>query len=91
MDPEDAGDPQEGRDAGVGGAGFDFLVSGAAHVGGEEHAFLGAVLSQACDSDAVADGAAFGVEPVVGVGKGGHSTNAWAKMIICQPGKPGLL
>lgn len=91
MHPKNMGDLEEGRDVGVGGAGFDLLVGGAADAGGEENRLLGSVFVQACDSDAVADGAAFGVEPVVGVGEAGHSTNAWAIMILSQPGQPGLL
>lgn len=91
MDAEDAGDPQERRDAGIDGAGLDVLVGLAAHAGRQEHAFLGAVLAKACDADAVADGAALPEEPFVVVGQGWHSTHAVPTMILSQPGVPCIL
>lgn len=83
-------DPQQRRNAGVDSAGLDVLVGGAADTGGKEDGFLGAVLAESCDADAVSDGAAFGEQPVV-VGQGWHLLYAEPTMIISQPGKPGLL
>ena len=78
-------------DAGIGYAGLDVLVGGAGDAGGEEHGLLGAVLPDAGDADAVADGPLLLLEPFVVVGQGWHSTHARLKIIISQPGEPGLL
>lgn len=56
MHPQCARDSYQRADAGVGRAGLDLLIGGAGYVGREEHALLGAVLSEAGDSNAVADG-----------------------------------
>lgn len=90
MHAQDARDFHQGADADVMRAGLDALVGGPADACGEEDAFLGAVLSKAGDPDAVADGLTLLEEPVVVIGEPRHSTNARAKLIISQPGKPGL-
>lgn len=91
MHPENAGDPQQRANPGIGLAGLDVLIGGAADAGREEHALLGHVLVQAGDADAVADGATLAGEPFVVIGQGRHSINVVPTMIISQPGKPGLL
>jgi hypothetical protein len=91
MYAQDAGDPHQRRDVRIRPAGFDVLVGGAAHLGGQEHALLGAVLVQAGDADAVADGAALLQEPVVVIGQVWHATTLGPIMIASQPGSPGLL
>lgn len=91
MDTEDACDPVQAADAGVCRPVLDVLVAGAGQAGRQEDRFLGAVLPEPCDADAVADGEAFLAEPVVVIGDGGHPVNAVPKIIIGQPGKPGLL
>lgn len=90
MHTQHAGDPQQCADPGVSVAGLDVLEGLTPHLGGQEHGLLGAVLSEAFDADAVADGAALLQEPGVVIGQGGHSTNLVPTMIIRQPGKPGL-
>lgn len=72
MHPEDVGDPQECGDAGVAVAVLDVLEGVAADAGGEEHAFLGAVLADPFDADAVADGASAFLQPGVVIGEVGH-------------------
>ena len=84
------GDPQQGGDAGVGSAGFDGLVGGATYAGCEEDGLLRAVVAHPADADAVADGASLTEEPLVVIGQRWHSTNAVPKMIISQPGLPGI-
>lgn len=91
MHAQDARDPQECADTGVGTAGLDLLVGGAGDAGFQEDALLGAVLAQPCDADAVADGAAFAGDPFVVVGQAGHASHALPKMIISQPGLPGII
>jgi hypothetical protein len=91
MHTQDMGNAQQGGDAGILGAGLDGLIGGAGHLCSEEHGFLGAVLSQARDTDAVADGAALCEEPVVVGGQAWHPTNAVPKMIISQPALSGIL
>lgn len=86
MHTQDMGDPQKAGDVGVGGPGLDLLVGGAADVGREKDRLLGAVLMDARDADAVADGATLPREPVVVVGQGWHAANALTKIIISQPG-----
>jgi hypothetical protein len=81
---------QQGGDVGVSRAGLDSLVRGPGYAGSEEHGLLGAVLVEALDANAVADGAALPQEPVVVIGQGWHSTNPMTKIIISQPGQPGL-
>jgi hypothetical protein len=83
--------PQQRRNAGIRSAGFDVLVGRAADTGGQENALLGAVLAESFDADAVADGAAFLNEPGVVIGQAGHSTYALPKIIVSQPGKPGIM
>lgn len=90
MHTQNMSDLQQRRDTGIGRAGLDCLVGGPGHPGGEEHALLGAVLVDASDANAVADGAALLQEPVVVIGQLWHSTNALTKIIISQPGIPGL-
>lgn len=90
MDTQNMSDLHQGADAGVRGPSLDLLVCGPGDAGGEEHALLGAVLVEAPDANAVADGAALPQEPVVVIGQGRHSTNALTKIIISQPGLPGL-
>jgi hypothetical protein len=90
MHTQHASDLQQGGDAGVGRAGLDGLIRGPGDAGGEEHGLLSPVLVEAPDANAVADGAAFPQEPVVVIGQGRHSTNPMTKMIISQPGVPGL-
>lgn len=91
MHAERAGDPQQRRDSRIHCAGLDVLEGLAAYLGGEEHGLLGAVLAESCDADAVADGAAFLVEPVVVIGQVRHSTNAVPMTIMGQPGIPCFL
>ena len=91
MRAEYAGDPQQRRDLCIAEAGFDLLVAGAGEAGGEEDLFLGEVVTHASDADAVADGAALCVEPVVVIGQAVHSVNALPQMITSQPGLPGIL
>jgi hypothetical protein len=91
MQAQDVRDAQQCPDACIGGAGFDLLVGGAGDAGLEENAFLGAVLVEPVDADAVADGAAFAGDPVVAVGQAGHASNALTKIIISQPGLPGIV
>lgn len=88
---EHVGDPEKGRDARVRRPGFHRLVCRAAYAGREEDGFLGAVVVQPADPDAVTDGASLAVEPLVVVGQGRHSVNAVPKMIISQPGLPGII
>lgn len=90
MHAQGARDPYQGSNAGVGGASLDPLIGGAGDAGREENAFLGAVLSEAGDSDAVADGSEVAAEPVVIVGRVGHLTHRLTKIIASQPGIPGL-
>ena len=85
MHTQHASDLQQGRDAGIGRACLDGLIRGPGDAGGEEHALLGAVLAEAPDANAVADGATLPQEPVVVIGQGRHSTNPMTKMIISQP------
>lgn len=89
MHAQGARDPYEGADAGVGGTGLDLLVGGSGDAGREENALLGAVLAEAGDSDAVADGSQVAAEPVV-IGRVGHLTHRLTKIIASQPGIPGL-
>lgn len=91
VDTQDVGDPQQCGYARVRPSGFDVLIGGAGHAGREVHRFLRHVLAEAGDADAVADGPALLKEPGVVIGQVRHSTNAGPKMIIGQPGKPGLL
>jgi len=90
MHTQNMSDLQQGGDAGVSRAGLDSLVRGPGDAGREEHGLLGAVLVEAFDANAVADGAALPQEPVVVIGQRRHSTNALTKIIISQPGSPGL-
>jgi hypothetical protein len=90
MHTQHAGDPQQRANPRVSVAGLEILEGFAAHLGGEEHALLGAVLAQSLDADAVADGAALLQEPGVVIGQGWHSLNMAPTMIISQPGKPGI-
>lgn len=91
MYPQYARDPQQRRNACIDGAGLDTLIRGAADAGGEEHALLGAVLADAFDADAVADGPALLEEPVVVIGQRGHSLHAGLILSASQPGKPCFL
>lgn len=91
MYPQHTRDPQQRRNARIDGTGLDTLIRGAADTGGEEHALLGAVLADAFDADAVADGPALLEEPVVVIGQRGHSLHAGSIMMVSQPGKPCLL
>ncbi len=91
MHAQDARDPYQGADTGVRRAGLDGLIRGPGHPGGEENALLGAVLPEAGDADAVADGSVFVTEPLVVVGQVRHPTHALPKIIASQPGKPGLI
>lgn len=88
---EDVSDPQQRRNAGVDEPGFDVLVGLASHAGGEEDVFLGAVLAESFDADAVADGASALVQPGVVFGELGHSSDTRRPMIVSQPGIPGFL
>lgn len=90
MQAQGARNPYQGADAGVGGAGLDLLVGGSGDAGREENALLGAVLAEAGDADAVADGSQVAAEPVVSVGRMGHLTHRLLKIIPSQPGIPGL-
>lgn len=90
MHAQGARDPYQSANAGVGGPGLDLLVSGAGDAGCKEDAFLGAVLSEAGYPDAVTDGLEVAAEPVVGVGQVGHLTHRLMKIIVSQPGIPGL-
>lgn len=91
MHTQNASDPQQGCDVGVRRAGFDGLICGPADSGGQEDAFLGAVLVYPRDADAVADGAALLKEPVVVIGQGWHARQAVPILVTSQPGEPGLL
>lgn len=91
MDAQDASDPQQGRDARVYRAGFDILVGLAGHAGGEEHALLRPVLTEAFDADTVTDSASAFDQPGVVIGQVGHPSDTRPMMIISQPGKPGIL
>ncbi|WP_434096898.1 hypothetical protein [Streptomyces prasinus] len=91
VDTEDARDAQEAPDAGLRAAGFDVLVRGTGDPRREEHGLLCPVLPYACDADAVTDGALLLKEPVVVIGQGRHPTNALPKIIVSQPGLPGIL
>lgn len=90
MHTQDTGDPQQGCDARVDQSGFDVLVGFSAHAGGKEDVFLGAVLAEAFDADAVADGASAVEKPRVVIGEVGHSSDTRRLMIISQPGIPGF-
>lgn len=90
MHAEDPRDLDECRDAGIAHAGLDLLIGGARDTGREEHLLLGEVEPQTADTDAVADGAALPEEPVVIIGQV-HSASVLPKMIIRQPGKPGIM
>jgi hypothetical protein len=90
MHAENMSDLQQRGNAGIGRAGLDGLIRGPGDAGGEEHALLGPVVVEAPDANAVADGAALAQEPVVVIGQGWHSTNPMTKIIISQPGQPGL-
>jgi hypothetical protein len=74
MYAQHAGDPQQRPDPRISPAGLHVLIHGAAHPGGQEHRLLGAVLAQARDADAVADGAALLEEPGVVIGQLWHAT-----------------
>lgn len=91
MHAQDVSNPQQAGDMGVGSAGLDLLVRGAGDVGGEEDALLGPVLAQSRDADAVTDGAALPGEPGVVIGQRWHARHRLTKIIISQPGQPGLL
>ena len=91
VNAEYAGDPQQRRGPGIAEARFDLLVGGAGEAGGEEDLLLREVKVDASDADAVTDGAALCLEPVVVIGQAVHSTYALPKMIISQPGKPGII
>ena len=89
MHAQGARDPYQGSDASVGGTCLDLLIGGASDAGREENALLGAVLSEAGDSNAVTDGSEVAAEPVV-IGRVGHLTHRVLKIIPSQPGIPGL-
>lgn len=91
MYAQHACDPQQRRDPRIQRAGLDVLIGGAADAGSQEDALLGAVLSDAFDADAVADGFAFCEEPGIVIGQVGHSLNAGVINIVSQPGKAGIL
>lgn len=91
MQAQHVRDAQQGADACVGRAGLDLLIGGAGDAGLEEDGLLGAVLPESADADAVADGAAFAGDPVVAVGQAGHASHALTKIIISQPGLPGII
>ena len=90
MHAQDPRDLHQCRDAGIAHAGLDLLVAGPCYAGREEDLLLCEVESYAADADAVADGAALYEEPVVVIGQV-HSVSVLPKMIISQPGLPGII
>lgn len=91
MNTQDVGDPKQRGDTRVRMAGLDVLKRLAPYPGGEEHALLCPVLTEAFDADAVADGASAVEQPGVIIGQVGHPTDTRLIMILSQPGKPGIL
>lgn len=90
MYAEDSRDLHQCRDAGIAHAGLDLLVAGPGYARREEDLFLCEVESHAADADAVADGAALCEEPVVVI-RQVHSASVLPKLIIRQPGLPGIM
>jgi hypothetical protein len=90
MHTQDMRDPQQHADAGVDVAGLDVLERFAADVRGEVDAFLGAVLAESFDADAVADCASAVDQPGIVIGEAGHPSDTRAMIIISQPTKLGL-
>lgn len=91
MYTQNSGDPQERPDAGIAGAGLDLLIGGARQAGRQVDGLLCAVVAEASDSDAVADGAALLEQPGVVIGEAGHSTNALPKIIGSLPCLSGII
>lgn len=91
MHTKNPSDPQQRCDTGIRGTGFDLLVCGSGEAGCQEDRLLGAIIAEASHSDAVADGAALAKQPGVVIGQVGHVTNALPKIIISQPGIPGII
>ncbi len=72
MHTQHMSNPQQRRHTRIDTAGLHILIRLPAHAGGEEHGLLGAVLAEAFDADAVADGASAVEEPGVVIGQVWH-------------------